>query len=328
MIGVICFVLILYTASVIFRPVFRYFRDEKGLRKYPTQNFLSGISSLAYGWEVGRKHKVFHTRRLHDDLMQKGVVRLGPNWLSFGSSRAVNDIYGYTSPCKKAAIYDSLQGGGQHLVNISEKSIHQGRRRMVAAAYAPKNTEMWEGPVVDSVVALLDQMDGMCTAPLPSGDGTPKKEDLKFEGMHWSNLFTFEAVIKVGLSKDMHFLDAGNDLVAINGPDGKEIKVSCVQSLHGGSRATSTLIWDTDLFPTLKKASILLSPWYKREWEKGANWRKIVEKLTAERIDRYENGDILDDLFQPMMEDKKGNEPDIVNRDRIAEVDQMSKFMT
>jgi hypothetical protein len=317
-------VFVLASLYVTFRPLINYVRDEKGLRKYPSQNWLSGISPSAYGWEVARKHETFHTKRLHNALMKKPVIRVGPNWLSFGRSRAVKDIYGYNSPCLKADIYDSLQGGGKHLVNISNKSEHSHRRRMVAAAYAPKNIETWEPGVADTTSKLLKQMDAMCTAPLPPNT-TPKTEDLKFEAMLWSNLFAFETVIKIGLSKDMHFIEAGNDKVEIEDAKGNTKVIESVECLHGGSRATSTLIWDTEWFPFYKKISSALFPSYKLDWQRGADWGAFMNKLTLERIERYDNGEFLEDLFHPMMEDKKGTQAKIDNRDRIAEVNQMGK---
>ena len=55
--------LTLASLLIVLSPLITYFRDEKGFRKYPTQNWLSGITVSAYGWKVERKHDVFHTRR-------------------------------------------------------------------------------------------------------------------------------------------------------------------------------------------------------------------------------------------------------------------------
>ncbi len=208
--------------------------------------------------------------------------------------------------------------------NITDKSVHSGRRRMVASTYAPRNTEKWIGDVEESALALVNQMERMCTAPLPPGQSTPKGDDLTFDGTHWSYMFTVEALLKVGISKNMHFVDAGNDLVSVKDSRGRDIEASVVQGLHGGGRATASLIWDTELFPILKKLAIFVSPWYKRNFEYGGNWRRIAEDLVAERIERSQNGEELDDLFTAMIEDKGGREPDISNLDRVAEVDQMS----
>ena len=102
-------------------PLIIYVRDKKGFRKYPSQNCSSGITALAYGWEVGRVHQAFHTRRLHEALIKQPIVRLGHIWLSFGNSHAVFDIYGYNSPCDKGVVYTSLQGGGRNLVKIDDR---------------------------------------------------------------------------------------------------------------------------------------------------------------------------------------------------------------
>lgn len=43
-----------------------------------------------------------------------------------------------------------------------------------------------------------------------------------------------------------------------------------------------------------------------------------------ERIRRWENGEKLNDLFAPMLEDKKGDIPEIELRDILGDVSQMS----
>ena len=89
MLGMIASVLVIYAASILLKPLLHYFRDENGLRKYPGENSLSGISGIGHNWELGRKHKIFHTNRLHDKLMKETVIRVAPKWLFFGKSRAV-----------------------------------------------------------------------------------------------------------------------------------------------------------------------------------------------------------------------------------------------
>lgn len=152
-----------FSAWIVFlavRPVIQYFWDAKGLRKYPNQNMFSGITNLAYGWEVGRSHRLFHTRRLHEQLVQNPIMRVGANWLSFGSAQAARDIYSFQSPCTKGGIFDALQeGGGESLLMTTNRSFHSARRRMVAVSYAPGNIELWEPRVVDSASVLVAQLD-------------------------------------------------------------------------------------------------------------------------------------------------------------------------
>ena len=316
---------ILAPLYAILEPLVTFLRDEKGFRKFPMQNWLSGITALAYGWEVGRKHKVLHTRRLHDALMKNPVIRVGPNWLSFGNSCAVQDIYGFNSPCNKGAIYASLQGGGKNMLNMVDRSEHSDRRRIAAVAYAPKKIESWEPDVTRSVAWLLKRMDEMCTPPLSPEESIPKNEDLMFDGVHWSYLFAVEAVVKIGLSKDLHFIEAGNDLFAINDTEGKAREVSVRGSFRGGVRATSTVVWNTRRYPCLIKVTRALSTKYRKNWQHDEDSGAIVRQLTNQRMERYRDGEILDDLFQPMMEDKSGGTPEIEDQDKIAETDQMSR---
>lgn len=321
---ILYYLITLASLYITLRPLITFFRNEKGFRKYPSQNWLSGVTALAYGWEVGRKHDVFHTRRLHDALMKNPVIRVGPNWLSFGNSRAAKDIYGYNSLCKKGTIYAALQGGGKNLVNMVDRSQHSHRRRMVAVAYAPKNVEVWEPHIADSAARVFKNMDKMCTAPLSPKESIPKTEDLKYDGVYWSYLFAVEAVVKIGLSKDLHFTEAGNDLFPIGCANGKFRNISFRGSFRGGVRATSTLVWDTNWFPFLKKATRALSAKYRENWQHGEDSAAIVTQLVKERTERYKDGEILDDLFQPMIEDKSGATPEIDDQDKIAETDQMS----
>ncbi|KAL9112411.1 MAG: hypothetical protein Q9227_003253 [Pyrenula ochraceoflavens] len=306
--------------SALLKPLLVYFKDEKGLRKYPMQNWFSGIHNLAYGFEVGRDHELFHTRRLHERLVKDPIIRIGPNWLSFGRAQAAQDIYGYTSPCLKADVYDKLAEGGKHINVISNKAAHSTRRRMVASSYAPKNQETWEPGVADSMMDLRRAMDPMCTKPLKAGE-IPEANEVTFDANKWLLLFGYETILKIGLSKDTHFIDSGNDLLDAK-EDGSK-KVTTIENLHSLSRATSPLIWDTNKFGRNVKLSKLLSNWFADNWARGEDYVNAVKLLVNDRIERFKAGEVLDDLFQPMMEDKYGANPDISQADILAEIATM-----
>lgn len=67
-------------------PVVDYFRDPKGLRKYPNLNFLSGITDLGFCYEA---HKGFRSRTLLEAHQKSPVVRIGPNSLSYSDLSAI-----------------------------------------------------------------------------------------------------------------------------------------------------------------------------------------------------------------------------------------------
>lgn len=81
--AVVAFVLISY---FIIWPVADYFRDPKGLRKYPSLNFLCGITDLAFMYEA---HKGFRSHALLEAHQKSPVVRIGPNSLSYSDLSAI-----------------------------------------------------------------------------------------------------------------------------------------------------------------------------------------------------------------------------------------------
>ena len=314
-------VLALILVVAICKPLVIYFTDKKGFRKYPNQNWLSGFTNLARCWEIGRPHHHIHSKRLHDAHREQPIIRVGPNWLSFGRSPAARDIYGYESKCRKGAAYDKLAEGGAHLNNISNKPEHIARRRMVASYYAPRNIEDWEPRVAASMVNFRCRIDDWCTLP-----GNPQQEfETTFDGVRWIFLFSMEAIIKIGLSKDVAFLEHGNDHIEVGDADGTLRAVSVIHSVHAVGRAGATVLWDTENLSWWISLTTRLSKKYASNWLCGADWHAAMETLVRERMERYSNGEILNDLFQPMMEGARGNKADISIKDRIGEVEQMGK---
>ncbi|ORY68270.1 benzoate 4-monooxygenase cytochrome P450 [Pseudomassariella vexata] len=275
---------------------------------------------VAYGWERGRTSSHIHTKRLHDALQKHPVIRIGPNWLSFGRSQAAKDIYGYASKCVKGGAYDLLAAGGRNLNNISDKPFHSGRRRMVAAFYAPKNQEEWEFKVADSVRTLMEQMDRRCTEPHDLQ--VVRQEELAFDGVYWIFLYAAEAVTKITMSKDLGFLRNGNDSIRFKDDEGKNYCVPMIQDNHAVGRAAAPLLFDVENFALWQKLANLFSKKFAENWQKGVNFHLAIEALTKERMERSANGEILNDLCQPMIEDRKGDGADITMKDRVAEIEQ------
>jgi hypothetical protein len=88
MIGYILFSLValfLFSYFVVW-PVVEYFRDAKGLRKYPNLNILSGITDLSFSYEA---RKGFRSRALLKAHKKSPVVRIGPNSLSYSDISAI-----------------------------------------------------------------------------------------------------------------------------------------------------------------------------------------------------------------------------------------------
>lgn len=70
----------------ILKPIVDYFRDPKGLRRYPSLNRFSAFTDLAFMWEA---HQGFRSKKLLELHKTHPVVRIGPNSLSYGDVRAI-----------------------------------------------------------------------------------------------------------------------------------------------------------------------------------------------------------------------------------------------
>lgn len=74
------FAAFLFTYFIV-SPVFIYFLDRKGFRKYPAINPIAGITDLGFMWEA-QKDGV-RSQRLAEMHKKHPVIRIGPNSLSF-----------------------------------------------------------------------------------------------------------------------------------------------------------------------------------------------------------------------------------------------------
>ncbi|KAJ3562543.1 hypothetical protein NPX13_g8533 [Xylaria arbuscula] len=185
---------------------------------------------------------------------------------------------------------------------------------MVASSYGPKHAEVWEPKVAESVAALMTQIDKLCTGPRGSE---------LFDAVHWIFLFSVETTIKIMLSKNVFFLRNGTDHIYFQGAEGKKRVVRSIHSAHASQRAAATLIWDIKGFPLWRRLTGWVSNTYADNWQSGKRFHDAMVALTRERMERHANGEELDDLFQSMLEDRRGDEPAISTVDRIAEVGQV-----
>ena len=276
-----------------------YLYDPKGLRQYPHQNFLSGLTSLAYVYE---RRNPFRTRELRRQHEKHPVLRTGPNDLSFSSVGAIKDIYGHGSPCLKGDLYQLITGTHPHILNVINKDDHARKRRMLSNAFAIRNLELWEFKITDKVEKMVTQFDQRCTAP-PSNDSV-SLDDLTVNFRLWSNLFTLDAIADIALSERLGLLESGTDLVEGNMGNGAK-SLNLISSLHFGGRVVSRFVGATDWFHILKAVSKLLSPHFRAHENDFGN---IVSMLANKRLEQYYNGNKLSDFLGCLIEDSAGKQ--------------------
>lgn len=321
MLGLIFFAISLSSLIIYFilLPVVYYFRDPKGLRKFPNLTLWSAVSDLPFIWEA---HRGFRSKALLQAHQKHPVIRIGPNSLSYGDPRAIKDIYGHNTRCIKDRFYSELSGTHRHLADVVDKSEHARKRKVLASAYAVKNLEEWEYKVADMTDRLIRAFDAQCTAPIAQSQ-RPKEEDLTVDYRMWTNLFTIAAIANIGLSEDIHFLENGNDLITSERMDGTLKKAHFRECLYGTAWAQSNLIWAYDWYRVLVRISKVISPTYRQKWRLNKDWDGIVYNRATTRLKRYQAGEKLSDFFSVLMEDKAGNPNNLEWGEIVAEISIM-----
>lgn len=293
---------------VLCRHVYDYFRDVKGLRRYPGMDILAPYTNLAFMIE---SHRGFRSKRLQE-LHSKGnpVIRTGPNSLSYGDPRAIKEIYGHNSRCLKDAQYEVLSGSHAHLADVVDTHEHARKRKVLSSAYALKNLEEWEFKVAESTGRMIRQFDKRC-----NGDIVDYRS--------WANLFALDAISYIGLSAPLGFLDAGNDRCVSARFDGSTRQVNFRECLYGTSLAQSELAWSYHWYTRLVSLSKIISPRYRKLWAMSKDWDGIYLHLTNQRLARYVAGEELDDFFEALMQDKNGAPHNLDFGEILAEISIM-----
>ncbi|KAL5363943.1 cytochrome P450 [Aspergillus floccosus] len=312
-----CCLLVLVCYGVF--PVINYFRDPKGLRRYPKLSLWSGISNLPL---VYLSHKGIRSKTLLEAHTKHPVLRIGPNSLSYADTNAIKDIYGHGTQCTKDLFYSELSGTHFHLADVVDKGEHARKRKVLSSAYAIKNLENWEHKVADMSRRLIKAFDARCTRPLSPGS-MPAPQDLTVDYRMWTNLFTIAAIANIGLSEDIEFLDQANDLITSEGKDGTLKKVHFRECLSATASATSTFVWSYDWYQALARISRLVSSTYRQKWKLNKDWDGIVYNRAMTRWKKYEAGEKFEDFFSALMEDKSGTPHNLEWGEIVAEVSIM-----
>ncbi|TKA26013.1 hypothetical protein B0A50_05525 [Salinomyces thailandicus] len=292
--------------------VYDYFKDPKGLRRFPGMDIFAPFTSISM---ILVAYRGFRSNRLLE-LHSQGqpVIRTGPNVLSYGDPRAIKDIYGHNTKCVKDEQYAMTAGTHFHLADVVDKHEHQRKRKVLSSAYALKNLEEWEFKVADKAQRMLDQFDKRCC-----DHGHDEVVDYR----KWANFFSLDAIADIGLSKRLGFVDNGDDRCLSMKSDGTTSYCQYRECLYANSRLMSVLANTYAFFPHLCRASRYIFPEFARLWKLSDSWEGIPPALTHERLQRYRAGEKLDDFFQAMMHDKNGGAHNLEFGEIAAEVSIM-----
>ncbi|THC89542.1 hypothetical protein EYZ11_011009 [Aspergillus tanneri] len=288
---------LLLFARLVLYPVALYFMDPKGFRRYPNMSFLSGVSDIPFMIEAARGFRSKHLAELH---------------------KKYPDIYGHTTKCIKDDFYSLLAGSHFHLADVVDKGEHQRKRKVLSSAYAIKNLEGWEYKVADKIFRLVKQFDQRC----PAAGQTPGEANT-VDWRAWTNFFTMDAIVDIGLSAALGFLDQGNDITIAESLDGTTRDVSYRDCLHSQMTAHSQLVWSYKWYKLFCKWSRRIRTRHGRLLCKGDGFNGIVVHQTRQRLKRYQSGEKLEDFFQALMESKDGIANHLPFGEIVAEISIM-----
>ena len=117
----------------------------------------------------------------------------------------------------------------------------------------------------------------------------------------------------------MDLLDKGTDIVTAQKPYGTLYEAPYRHAQNETSKTQATFILDYDHYFLLEKLSKLIPKW-RRVWQDAAPWNDVVYHQAAVRLQRYMNGESVDDFFSALMEDKSGRPNNLEWGDIVAEV--------
>lgn len=279
----------------IIEPFATYLWDTKKLRRFPNATLFSGVWNIPF---ILQRLRGFRSKEIHSAHEKHSILRIGPNTVSFSSPSAIRAIYGHSTPCVKGGSYTTAPRAHPGLIEIIDKQQHANKRRILSNAFATRNLEQWEFKVVDKVQRLLHQFDRICDNGSANSDGI-------IDFRRWANLFSVDAIVDIALSERSGCIDRGDDLVSITTSKGTLKEVRFVQTLHAARRPTSWLVWSTWYQPLEFVLKRLPGP-FRDQWQEGQGFTEIIEHLVRQRVERYNQGEKLDDLASCLLEDKAG----------------------
>lgn len=290
---------------LVLKPIYDYYRDPKGLRRFHGMTRLAPFTNIPYMYYAARGCRF---KAVHEAHKKHTVVRVGPNSVSFNDVAGVRDIYGHSTPALKDDFYNVLAGTHRHLADVQNRQEHARKRRVLAGAYSQANLVQWEHVVADRTSVLVSQYDRLCESPeyvpTPHADTSvdPKQYEGSINHRLWAGLFGIDAICEIGFSAGLRLLENGSDMVDIETMDGKPYRVSYRESLWYQHRIQSSLVWSTGWFKHL----VTWTQWHPF-WQHEKNNTNMIITFCKRRLQRYQAGEKLDDFTTYLLEDKYGN---------------------
>jgi len=245
--------------------------------------------------------------------------------LSFRDVQAIKDIYGFGSACQKHEMYNLQNGEGHmNILNVIDREDHNRKRRMLSHAFSTKNLESWEFKITDKVEKLVAQLDKRAYSPVWHNDPS-KSSNTIVDLRYWFNLFTVDAIADIALSERLGMLESGSDIVKVGENDQAH---PMIMDMHEAARAKSKIIGTLEWYYILKGITNFISSRCRLQWDCGRKVGNTVSNLAGKRLQRYKDGENIDDFLTCLFKDKAGKPRDLDMGELQAETSILRKLFS
>ncbi|POR36963.1 Isotrichodermin C-15 hydroxylase [Tolypocladium paradoxum] len=193
----------LYTLGLV---VYRIFLHP--LAKYPGPLVakITDAYQLYHAYK-GDRHLEFW--RMHQKYGK--VVRFGPNSVSFNSSTALKEIYGFRANVRKAEFYNAFVHPAANTHNTRDKEVHARKRRVLSHAFSESAMKEMQRYILGNVRTFCEQV-----GP-GDGDGGPDAKGWSRPRImsDWCNYLAMDILGDLSFGKAFHMLERPDNRFAL-----------------------------------------------------------------------------------------------------------------
>lgn len=137
-------------------------------------------------------------------------MRFGPNSLSFNSSTALKEIYGFRANVRKAEFYDAFVHPAPNTHNTRDKALHARKRRVLSQAFSDAAIKQMERYVLANVRAFCQQIGAGAEAAAERKGWTAPKNMAD-----WCNYLSMDILGDLCFGKAFHMLERPDNRYAL-----------------------------------------------------------------------------------------------------------------
>lgn len=138
------------------------------------------------------------------------AVRFGPNSVSFNSSQALKEIYGFRANVAKADFYNAFVHPAANTHNTRDKDVHARKRRVLSHAFAESAMKEMQRYILGNVRTFCHQI-GLLDADGADAKGWTRPRNMS----DWCNYLAMDILGDLSFGKAFHMLERPDNRFAL-----------------------------------------------------------------------------------------------------------------